>query len=68
MGVYHTVDGEVQVSSTECLWKPGDVGAELSGDDSNDLDGGRSRRRPGQRVLPAAVGYIALAPMLNSIV
>lgn len=38
MGVYHTVDGEVQVSSTECLWKPGDVGAELCGDDSNDLD------------------------------
>jgi hypothetical protein len=38
MGVYQTVDGEVQVSSTECLWELGDVGAELSGDDINDLD------------------------------
>lgn len=36
--MYQTVDGEVQVSSRECLGKPGDVGAELSGDDSSDLD------------------------------
>jgi len=36
--VYQTVDGEVQVSSRECLGKPGDEGAELSGDDSSDLD------------------------------
>jgi hypothetical protein len=38
MGVDQTVDGEVQVSSMECLWELGDVGAELSGDDINDLD------------------------------
>jgi hypothetical protein len=38
MGVYQTVDGEVHVNSRECRWEPGDVGAELSGDDSNDLD------------------------------
>lgn len=36
--MYQAVDGEVQVSSRECLGKPGDVGAELSGDDSSDLD------------------------------
>lgn len=36
--MYQTVDGEVQVSSRECLWKPGDVGAELRGDGSNNLD------------------------------
>lgn len=29
--MYHTVEGEVHVSSSERLWEYGDVGAELSG-------------------------------------
>lgn len=36
--MYHTVEGEVHDSSSERLWEHGDVGAELKGVESDDID------------------------------
>lgn len=44
MGVYHTLEGEVHVSSSERLSEYGDVGAELKGVDIDEIDEDMLRR------------------------